>query len=135
MCLAIPARLVEYLDDEHHYGKVELGGVVRRVNTTMLTGDDKSEVGDYVLVHVGFAMARVSEEEAAFTLSILEQMGDVYESEIAEIRQSGALGEEGGGTTAANEIGDAILAMRATMARETPASTEAAAGAGTGSGR
>ncbi|MFN2569912.1 MAG: HypC/HybG/HupF family hydrogenase formation chaperone [Candidatus Dormibacteria bacterium] len=129
MCLAIPARLVEYLDDDHHYGKVELGGVVRRVNTTMLTGDDTSQVGDYVLVHVGFAMARVSEEEAAFTLSILEQMGDVYENEIAEIRQSGALGEEDASTKAAGEIGDAILAMRETMSKETPAATEVA-GAG-----
>lgn len=126
MCLAIPARLVEYLDDEHHYGKVELGGVVRRVNTAMLTGDDKSEIGDYVLVHVGFAMARVSEEEAAFTLSILEQMGDVYQSEIDEIRKSGALGEDGAAVSQADQMGDAIMALKKTMEKETPAATTGA---------
>jgi hydrogenase expression/formation protein HypC len=126
MCLAIPARLVEYLDDEHHYGKVELGGVVRRVNTAMLTGDDKSEIGDYVLVHVGFAMARVSEEEAAFTLNILEQMGDVYQSEIDEIRKSGALGEDGAAVAQANEMGDAIMALKRTMDKETPAAASGA---------
>lgn len=130
MCLAIPARLVEYLDEDHHYGKVELGGVVRRVNTTMLTGDDKSEIGDYVLVHVGFAMARVSEEEAAFTLNILEQMGEVYENEIAEIRTSGALGEEDAAAGAARELGDAILAMKGTMAKEPSTTPGAGAGAG-----
>jgi hydrogenase expression/formation protein HypC len=126
MCLAIPARLVEYLDDEHHYGKVELGGVVRRVNTAMLTGDDKSEIGDYVLVHVGFAMARVSEEEAAFTLSILEQMGDVYQSEIDEIRKSGALGEDGAAVSQADQMGDAIMALKKTMEKETPAAVTGA---------
>jgi len=129
MCLAIPARLVEYLDDEHQYGKVELGGVVRRVNTSMLTGDDKSEAGDYVLVHVGFAMARVSEEEAAFTLDILKQMGDVYESEIAEIRQSGALGEDDAASSAAKDIGDAILAMQGTMAKDPAGAKGTGAGA------
>jgi hydrogenase assembly chaperone HypC/HupF len=55
MCLAIPARLVEYIDDERMYGKVELGGVMRRINTSLLVGEDATEPGEYVLVHVGFA--------------------------------------------------------------------------------
>ena len=56
MCLAIPARLVEYIDDERMYGKVELGGVQRRINTSLLVGEDATEPGEYVLVHVGFAL-------------------------------------------------------------------------------
>ena len=68
MCLAIPARLVEYVDADRMYGKVELGGVHRRINTSLLVGEDATEPGEYVLVHVGFALSRVSETEAAETL-------------------------------------------------------------------
>ena len=92
MCLAIPARLVDYLDDRRQYGKVELGGVLRKVDTTMLIGADTAEPGDYVLVHVGFAMAKVSEEEAMETLALLEQMDQLYEDELDQIRGSEALG-------------------------------------------
>ena len=74
MCLAIPARLVEYVDEERMYGKVELGGVQRRINTSLLVGEDATEPGEYVLVHVGFALSRVSETEAAETLRILESL-------------------------------------------------------------
>ena len=49
MCLAIPARLVEYLDEDRMFGKVELGGVQRRVNTLLLVGPDACEPGEYVL--------------------------------------------------------------------------------------
>jgi hydrogenase expression/formation protein HypC len=94
MCLAIPARLVEYLDDGRHYGRVELGGVMRRVNTSLLVGPDAAEPGDYVLVHVGFALSRVSAEEAAETLRILEQMGAAYDDELQVIRESQAMAEE-----------------------------------------
>ena len=45
MCLAIPARLVEYIDEDHMYGKVELGGVQRRINTSLLVGDDADRAG------------------------------------------------------------------------------------------
>ena len=94
MCLAIPARLVEYVDDERQYGTVELGGVRRRVSTTLLVGDDATEPGEYVLVHVGFALSRISEEEAAETLRILEQMGPVYDDEVDQIREWQAMEEE-----------------------------------------
>jgi hydrogenase expression/formation protein HypC len=87
MCLAIPARLVEYADAERQFGKVELGGVIRRVNTSLLIGDDACEVGDFVLVHVGFALSRVSEEEAAETLRLLEEMGPAYTDELEMIRE------------------------------------------------
>lgn len=94
MCLAIPARLVEYIDDDRMYGKVELGGVQRRINTSLLVGEDATEPGEYVLVHVGFALSRVSETEAAETLRILEEMGPAYNDEIDQIRQWQAMEEE-----------------------------------------
>lgn len=94
MCLAIPARLVEYIDDDHMYGKVELGGVQRRINTSLLVGEDVTVPGEYVLVHVGFALSRVSETEAAETLRILEQMGPAYTDEVQQIREWQAMEEE-----------------------------------------
>ena len=94
MCLAIPARLVAYVDDDHQYGKVELGGVTRRINTSLLVGEDTTEPGEYVLVHVGFALSRVSEQEAAETLRILEEMGPAYTDELKQIRESEAMETE-----------------------------------------
>jgi len=94
MCLAIPARLVEYVDAERNYGKVELGGVQRRVNTSLLVGEDATEPGEYVLVHVGFALSRVSEKEATETLRILEEMGPAYTDEVQQIREWQAMEEE-----------------------------------------
>jgi hydrogenase expression/formation protein HypC len=108
MCLAIPARLVEYIGSDRMYGKVELGGVQRRINTSLLVGEDATEPGEYVLVHVGFALSRVSETEAAETLRILEEMGPAYTDEVQQIREWQAMEEElvganyreGNGTTA-----------------------------------
>jgi hydrogenase expression/formation protein HypC len=94
MCLAIPARLVEYVDEDRMYGKVELGGVQRRINTSLLVGEDATEPGEYVLVHVGFALSRVSETEAAETLRILEEMGPAYTDEVQQIREWQAMEEE-----------------------------------------
>ena len=94
MCLAIPARLVAYVDSDRNYGKVELGGVIRQVNTALLTGEDVTEPGDYVLIHVGFALSRISEEEASETLAILEAMGSAYTDEIEQIRRSVTPGPE-----------------------------------------
>ncbi len=91
MCLAIPAKLVEYVDAERAYGKVELGGVRRQVNTSLLVGEDAAEPGDYVLVHVGFALSAISEAEANETLRILEEMGPAYTDELQQIRQSEAM--------------------------------------------
>ena len=91
MCLAIPAKLVEYVDPDRNYGKVELGGVRRQVNTSLLVGEDTAEPGDYVLVHVGFALSAISEAEANETLRILEEMGPAYTDELQQIRQSEAM--------------------------------------------
>jgi hydrogenase expression/formation protein HypC len=84
MCLAIPARLVEYLDEDRMFGKVELGGVQRRVNTLLLVGPDAAEPGDYVLVHVGFALSRVDPEEAERTYRFLEELDQLGELQAPE---------------------------------------------------
>jgi len=94
MCLAIPAKLVEYVDEERQYGTVELGGVRRRVNTSLLTGSDTTTPGEYVLVHVGFALSRVSEVEAQETLRMLEQMGPAYDDEIDQVRRWQTMDEQ-----------------------------------------
>ena len=75
MCLAIPGRIVEIVDADNSIAKVEVGGVKRNINIGML-GENEAGVGDYVLIHVGFAMSKVDEAEAEETLRILEQIGE-----------------------------------------------------------
>lgn len=75
MCLAIPGRIVEIVDQENHIAKVEVGGVKRNVNIGMLE-EDEVRVGDYVLIHVGFAMSKVDEQEAEETLRVLKEIGE-----------------------------------------------------------
>jgi hydrogenase expression/formation protein HypC len=71
MCLGIPARLV-LLDEDAPLGTAEVAGVRRNVSTALCP---EAEVGDWVLVHVGFALARIDEDEALRTLELLESMG------------------------------------------------------------
>ena len=84
MCLAIPGRVVA-LDDGDGLATVDVSGVVRRVNVGLL---ESVEPGDWVLIHVGFALARVDEEEAQATLSLLQEMGEAYEQELADLEAS-----------------------------------------------
>lgn len=76
MCLAVPGRVVEIVDPVRDVAAVEVQGVRRNVNLGLLRGDDRPAPGDYVLIHVGFALARIDEEEAMETLRLLEQIGD-----------------------------------------------------------
>ncbi len=71
MCLAIPARVVEILDGDQ--AVVEMGGVRKEASLALL--DDVS-VGDYVIVHVGFALNRLDPEEAERTLALFAEIGD-----------------------------------------------------------
>ncbi len=90
MCLAIPGQIVDLVDPEHHIAKVEVSGVRRNVNVALLsTGPDAVEVGDWVLIHVGFAMSRIDEAEARSTLALLQQLGEAYEEELEELKASG----------------------------------------------
>ncbi len=86
MCLAIPARVVELVDEANHIAKVEVGGVRRNVNLGLLA-DISIQPGDYVLIHVGFAMSKIDEREAAETLRLLRELGD-YETEIEQFSSS-----------------------------------------------
>ncbi len=76
MCLAIPGKVVEIVDAENHIAKVEVGGVRRGVNIGML---DDINLGDYVLVHVGFAMSKIDEAQAEETLRTLKELGSYQE--------------------------------------------------------
>ena len=84
MCLAIPGKIVEIVDRENHLAKVEVGGVKRNVNIGMLD-QETTRVGDYVLIHVGFAMSKVDEAEAEETLRILKELGQ-FEAEFDQYR-------------------------------------------------
>ncbi len=84
MCLAIPAQIVELADTEAMTAKAELSGV-RRLVSLALCPDARP--GDWVLVHVGFALQQIDEAEARETLSLLESMGELYEQELQEIRE------------------------------------------------
>jgi hydrogenase expression/formation protein HypC len=89
MCLAIPGQVVELVDEENRLARVEIAGVRRTVNVAFLDHEDGgARPGDWVLIHVGFALAKVDEEEALATLRLLEQMGAEYEQELEELKAS-----------------------------------------------
>ena len=76
MCLAIPGRIMEIVDEANRLAKVDVAGVQRTVNIGLLDADgDSAGAGDWVLIHVGFALSKVDEEEAAATLALLQGMG------------------------------------------------------------
>ena len=85
MCLGIPGRVVEWVDRDNAIAKVEVSGVRRNVNLGLL---DDVDAGDWVLIHVGFAMSKIDEAEAAATLEFLTALGDPFEQELAELEQS-----------------------------------------------
>jgi hydrogenase expression/formation protein HypC len=80
--------VVEVVDVPNRLATVDVTGVLRTVNVGLLDGDASAAPGDWVLVHVGFAISKVDESEAHATLSLLEQMGEAYEQELAELRDS-----------------------------------------------
>ena len=85
MCLGIPAQIVELVDTSAGLAKAEISGVRRAVSIALCP---EAEVGDWVLVHVGFALSRIDEQQARETLELLQQMGEAYEQELREIRES-----------------------------------------------
>ncbi len=89
MCLAIPGQIVEIVDQVNRLAKVDVAGVQRNVNIGLLDSDDVGvTVGDWVLIHVGFALSKVDEAEAHATLRLLERMGAEYEMELEELKAS-----------------------------------------------
>jgi hydrogenase expression/formation protein HypC len=89
MCLGIPGRVVEMVDAENGIAKADVNGVKRNVSVQLLQGDGGVEIGDWVLIHVGFALAVIDEEEAAATLKMLGGMGDALEEETRAFENSG----------------------------------------------
>jgi hydrogenase expression/formation protein HypC len=89
MCLAIPGQVVGIVDERNHLARVNVAGVQRTVNIGLLGADGGGPApGDWVLIHVGFAISQVDEAEAAATMALLERMGSQYEQELADIRAS-----------------------------------------------
>ena len=92
MCLAIPGEILEIVDDANRIARVDVAGVRRNVNIGLLddeaTGNGGADVGDWVLIHVGFAISKIDEDEAVATRELLEGMGADYEQELAELKAS-----------------------------------------------
>lgn len=89
MCLAIPGQIVEVVDESNRLARVDVAGVQRNVNIGLLDSDGVGVgVGDWVLIHVGFAMSKIDEEEALETRRMLEQLGDDYERELEDLKAS-----------------------------------------------
>lgn len=85
MCLAIPGEVVAITDAATNLATVDVGGVRRVVNVSLV---DDIGPGDWVLVHVGFAMSKIDESEARTTLEMLAQIGQAYTDELAALRTS-----------------------------------------------
>jgi hydrogenase expression/formation protein HypC len=89
MCLAIPGQVIEFVDEENRLAKVDVAGVRRTVNVGLLDGDDGgARPGDWVLIHVGFALSKVDEGEAQATLELLRAMGSEFDAAIEELKGS-----------------------------------------------
>ena len=89
MCLAIPGQIVEMVDEANRLARVDVVGVQRNVNIGLLDSDgDSAGPGDWVLIHVGFALSKIDEEEAMATHELLKQMGADYEQELEELKAS-----------------------------------------------
>lgn len=106
MCLGIPGRIVEIVDADQQRVVADVDGVRREISVALLgirnddgtvsspvelSGDDAVAIDDWVLIHVGFAMSKIDEDEAAQTLRALRVLGDAYEQEIDEYAADGAM--------------------------------------------
>jgi hydrogenase expression/formation protein HypC len=77
MCLAVPGKVISVSgEDVYRSGRVNFGGVIKEVNLAYVP---EAEIGDYVIVHVGFALSKVDETEAQRVFDYLEEMGDLEE--------------------------------------------------------
>ena len=89
MCLAIPGQVVEILDEENQLAKVDVSGVRRTINISLVSDEEEQiQIGDWVLIHVGFALSKIDEEEAQYTLRALEQIGEAYQQELQDLAVS-----------------------------------------------
>ncbi|MGH3655089.1 MAG: HypC/HybG/HupF family hydrogenase formation chaperone [Micromonosporaceae bacterium] len=87
MCLGIPGEVVEILADKPDLARVDVSGVRRAINIGLLEGENLAP-GDWILIHVGFAMSKIDEAEAKAAMEFLESIGQVYDDELAALRES-----------------------------------------------
>lgn len=87
MCLGIPGQIIDIVDDENSIAKVDVSGVKRNVNIALVRPDGIGP-GDWVLIHVGFAMSKIDEVEAQETIKLLKMMGEVYTDELKMLHSS-----------------------------------------------
>lgn len=87
MCLGIPGEVVEIMADRPDLAKVDVSGVRRAINIGLLEGE-RLDPGDWILIHVGFALSKIDEHEARAAMEFLEGIGQAYEDEIAALRDS-----------------------------------------------
>ena len=87
MCLGIPGELIEFVPDHPDLAKVDVSGVKRVINIGLLA-DDMPKPGEWVLIHVGFALSKIDEDEARAAMEFLESIGKAYEDEMAALRDS-----------------------------------------------
>lgn len=105
MCLGIPGEIVEIMADREDFALVSVAGVKRVVNIGLLTEDDESlRAGDWILIHVGFALAKIDEEEAAHSIRMLEGMGQAYADELIALAQSESARSESARSESATEV-------------------------------
>jgi hydrogenase expression/formation protein HypC len=95
MCLGIPGQLIELLPIHDHLARADVSGVSRIINIGLLE-DEGLVPGDWVLIHVGFAMSKIDEEEAAVALASLKLMGQSYDDELAALWSSSSASDTGG---------------------------------------
>lgn len=87
MCLGIPGEVIEIMTDRPDLARVDVSGVKRAINIGLLEEEDV-QPGDWVLIHVGFALSKIDEEEARAAMEFLEGIGKAYDDEIAALRES-----------------------------------------------
>lgn len=87
MCLGIPGKIIDIVDDANSIAKVDVSGVKRNVSVALVRPEGIAP-GDWVLIHVGFAMSKIDENEAHETMKALRTMGDVYTDELKMLQQS-----------------------------------------------
>ena len=87
MCLAIPGRILDFCDERRQFANVEISGIRRKINVDLLEGEPLAP-GDWVLIHVGFAMSKIDEQEAALALASLQMMGEMFTDEVDALMSS-----------------------------------------------
>jgi hydrogenase expression/formation protein HypC len=87
MCLGIPGQILAIVDDANSIAKVDVSGVKRNVSVALVRPEGIAP-GDWVLIHVGFAMSKIDEIEARETLRTLEELGQAYTDELTMLHQS-----------------------------------------------